>query len=132
MHKQSLPEEDQCTQTGHLHLLVCCVGVSSDLQPTLWQTLWQQQKTVHQTLKAPQPQVPLTQWPKPWLHQTQLEEPKAVAAQNPMIGGLMMMCLENGGRRTNWGVQSEHTSRKLPPGSIRVLVPQKSLVIRGQ
>ena len=32
---------------------------------TLWQTLWRQQ-----TLNTPQPQIPLTLWPKTWLHHT--------------------------------------------------------------
>ena len=41
--------------------------------------------------------LPLTLWPKTWLHQTQLEDLKAPAAQNPLIGGLMMRCLKNGG-----------------------------------
>ena len=27
MHKQSLPEEDECTQASHFHLTVCWVGV---------------------------------------------------------------------------------------------------------
>ena len=37
----------------------------------------------------------LTLWPKMWLHQTQIEEPKAPAAQNPLIGRLIMRCLKN-------------------------------------
>ena len=74
----------------------------SDHLTVMWwvgvqQTLWQQKKTLQQTLKAAQPQISLTLWPKMWLHQTQLEEPKAPAAQNPLIGGLMMRCLKNGG-----------------------------------
>ena len=68
---------------------MCWVGVQ--------QTLWQQWKTLQQTLNAAQPQIPLTLWPKTWLHQMQLEELKAPAAQNPLIGGLMMRCLKNGG-----------------------------------
>ena len=64
-------------------------------------------------------------------HQTQLEEPKAVAAQNPLIWGLMMMCLENGGRRTNWGVQSEHTSRKLPPDQHQGTCPAEKIDHQG-
>ena len=69
----------------------------------LLQTLWhvadpvQQEKTLQQTLKAPQSQILLTLWPKTWLHQAQLEEPKASAAQNPLTGGLMMRWLKNGG-----------------------------------
>ena len=41
--------------------------------------------------------LPLTLWPKMWLHQTQLEDPKAPAAHNPLIGGLTIRCLKNSG-----------------------------------
>ena len=41
--------------------------------------------------------LPLTLWPKTWLHQTQLEDPKAPATHNPLIGGLTIRCLKNGG-----------------------------------
>ena len=47
--------------------------------------------------KAAQPQILVTLWRNTWLHQTQLEEPKAHAAQNPLIGGLMTRRLKKGG-----------------------------------
>ena len=53
------------------------------------------------------------------------EEDEPVAAQNPLIGGLMVRCL-TGACRANTQVAN------CPLTSIRVLVPQKILVIRGQ
>ena len=43
--------------------------------------------------KANAHRLPIPLWPNKWLHQTQLEDPKAPATQNPLIGGLMMRCL---------------------------------------
>ena len=57
------------------------------------QTLGQQKKTA---TDAEGCSTPDSLWPKTWLRQTQPEEPKAPAAQNPLIGGLMMRCLKNG------------------------------------
>jgi hypothetical protein len=39
--------------------------------------------------------------------------------------------LENGGRRTNWGVQSEHTSRKLPPDQHQGTCPAENFDHQG-
>ena len=63
----------------------------------LWQALWQQERTLQQTLKAAQPQIPLAPWPKTWLHRRQLEDLKTPQAQNPLIGGLRMRWWNNGG-----------------------------------
>ena len=77
--------------------------------------------------------LPLTLWLKTWLHQTQLQDPKAPAAQNPLIGGLMIRCWKNGGLRTHTGACRANTQvTNCPLTSIRVFVPQKNLTIVGQ
>ena len=80
MHKQRLPEEDECTQASHYN--ITSLGVVN----VMGKMYCAPTKPATEDKCTQISPAPLTLWPRTWLHRTQL---KAPAAQNPLIGGLM-------------------------------------------